>query len=148
MYSQAIAGDEEDPSLFANRSAAYLALGLYDQALWDAQKSVALNSSWAKAHYRLGSALAALNQWNDAAAAFKQGLTLDPSNADLRRRLDDAESRLQDAIAARNAAAATERRNLVLKLRAARREDQKLCMLNQFKQSMAAPDWELEDLEW
>ena len=50
--------------------------------------------------------------------------------------------------AARQAQAATERHALVLKLRAARRADQQLAMLNQFKQSMVGPDWELEDLEW
>ena len=32
MYSQAIAGDAQDHTLFSNRSAAYLAQGLYEQA--------------------------------------------------------------------------------------------------------------------
>lgn len=52
MYSQAIAGAETDHTLFGNRSAAYLALGLYEEALQDAQKAVALNPTWAKGHYR------------------------------------------------------------------------------------------------
>ena len=52
MYSQAIAGAETDHTLFGNRSAAYLALGLYEEALQDAQKAVALCPTWAKGHYR------------------------------------------------------------------------------------------------
>ena len=30
----------------------------------------------------------------------------------------------------------------------ARKQDLQLTMLNQFKQSMAGPDWEIEDYEW
>ena len=52
MYSQAIAGDEKDHTLFGNRSAAYITLGLYEEALLDAQKCVALYPSWQKGHYR------------------------------------------------------------------------------------------------
>jgi hypothetical protein len=59
-----------------------------------------------------------------------------------------ATKRVADGDAARRAVAASERRSLVLKLREARHADQRLLMLNQFKQSMTAPDWELEDLEW
>lgn len=90
----------------------------------------------------------ALNQWSSAVAALQKGAELDPGSTDIQSRLSDATKRVTEAIAARNAAAATERRSLVLKLRAARRDDQRLAMLNQFKQSMTAPDWELEDLEW
>ncbi len=30
----------------------------------------------------------------------------------------------------------------------ARKKDLQLTMLNQFKQSMAGPDWEIDDYEW
>ena len=40
------------------------------------------------------------------------------------------------------------RRDLALKLREARRQDSRLSMLNQYKQSMSAPDWEIDDYEW
>jgi len=56
--------------------------------------------------------------------------------------------RADSEVKARTAQIATERRRLIFKLRAARAEDRRLATLNQFKQSMAAPDWELEDLEW
>lgn len=148
MYSQGIAGDEQDHTLFGNRSAAYLALGLLDQALWDAQKSVTLKPDWAKGYYRLGCALENMNQWESALVAFSKGLEIQPDDAALASKVGHAQRRLEEDIYAKNAAAAVERHNLVLKLRNARHEDQKLAMLNQFKQSMTAPDWDLDDLEW
>ena len=58
----------------------------------------------------------------------------------------------QDTAAAETAEWAAEvgmaRRDLALKLQAARRRDTRLSMTNQFKQSMAAPDWEIDDYEW
>jgi hypothetical protein len=51
-------------------------------------------------------------------------------------------------VAARGAQADTERRGIVAQMRAARRKDAQQGMLNQFKQSMVGPEWEVEDLEW
>jgi hypothetical protein len=64
------------------------------------------------------------------------------------RKLRDARERAQQDAARRSAVAAAESRQLLLRLRAARAADRRLTMLNQFKQSMAAPDWDLDDLEW
>ena len=166
MYSQAIAGDETDHTLFSNRSAAYLAVGLLDAALWDARKTVELRPEWPKGYYRLGCALESMNELESALAAFEKGSILSaagpsgpsgssgpaglPGTPDPGMEAKVKQSRLlvdRDREAT-NAAAAVERHNLVAKLRNARHEDQKLSMLNQFKQSMTAPDWELEDLEW
>ena len=85
MYSQAIAGDEGDAALYSNRSAAYLAQGLLEQAVWDAKKAVALRPEWGKGHYRLGAALSALNLWPEAAAALAAGAAADPENGDMVR---------------------------------------------------------------
>jgi predicted RNA methylase len=152
MYSQAIAGDEKDHTLYSNRSAAYLSIGLLDQALWDARKTVSLQPGWAKGYYRLGCALESMNEWESSLAAFEKGseLTKDIGAADqgLEAKVRHSRLRLAQDQEASNAAAAIERHNLVAKLRNARHEDQKLSMLNQFKQSMTAPDWDLEDLEW
>eukprot|EP00887_Chlorella_sp_A99_P004798 scaffold4.g4798.t1 len=154
LYSQAIAA-----RCLSERAPA--ALRPPAQAAWDARKAIALRPDWAKGHYRLGCALLALNQAGEAAAALAVGVDLEPGNADMATKLADARGRAEAETAARSAqasrgrcgleqqlVAATERRDVVLKLRAARREDQKLAMLNQFKQSMVGPDWELEDLEW
>lgn len=148
MYSQAIAGDASDASLFANRSAAHLALGLYEAALTDAQQAATLRPEWAKAYYRLACAYSALSQWGAAVAALARCLELEPGAADVSAKLGAARARADAETAARAAQAACERRGIAAKLRAARRADHRLAQLNQFKQSMAAPDWELEDLEW
>ncbi len=148
MYSQGIAGNENDHTLFGNRSAAYLAIGLLDQALWDAQKAVTLEPAWAKGYFRLGCALENMNEWEAALAAFSEGSKLEPGDKVLLKKVTHARKRLEEDVYAKNAAAAVERHNLVLKLRNARHDDQKLAMLNQFKQSMTAPEWDLDDLEW
>jgi tetratricopeptide (TPR) repeat protein len=57
LYSQAIAGAEQDWTLFGNRSAAYLALGHYDEALADAAKAIQLNKEWGKGYFRSARAL-------------------------------------------------------------------------------------------
>eukprot|EP00959_Pyramimonas_sp_CCMP1952_P374180 7836364-Pyramimonas_sp.AAC.1 len=44
----AIAGDTRDKALFSNRSAAYLAMGRYDDGLADAVKCVELDATWSK----------------------------------------------------------------------------------------------------
>ncbi|DBA69932.1 TPA: hypothetical protein ACH3X2_012426 [Trebouxia sp. C0005] len=54
-YSQAIAAAERDATLYANRSAAYLALYQYQAALQDATKAVQLHQSWPRGYYRFGS---------------------------------------------------------------------------------------------
>lgn len=51
-YDEAIAGAPKDATLLGNRSAAYLALGLYREAEEDASRSTELDASWAKGHYR------------------------------------------------------------------------------------------------
>lgn len=147
-YSQAIAGAPRDAALFANRAAAYLALGLYEQAAWDGAKAARLRPDWAKAHYRLGCAHLALSAWDAAAAALGRAAELEPGSTDVEAKLAVARGRVAAEAAARRAQADTERRGVVARLRAARRADQRLAMLNQFKQSMVGPDWELEDLEW
>lgn len=116
--------------------------------MWDAQKATSLKPDWPKAHYRLGSAHLALSQWGPAAAAFQQVLDLEPGNKEAKDRLSEAKSRLDQDNRMFKAVRSTELRSIVLKLRAARRGDQRLAMLNQIKQSMAGPDWDLEDLDW
>ena len=125
-----------------------MATGIYDQALSDAQKAVELEPDWAKSQYRLGCAAAALNLWDIAATAFQKCHELAPGDRAAEKKYEESKEKAKEALVARQAYQATERRRLVLRLRAARQADQRLAMLNQFKQSMAAPDWELEDLEW
>lgn len=148
LYTQALAGAPEDGTLHGNRSAAHLALGLLEDAGWDARRAVALRPDWPKAYYRLGCACLALGQWGEAEAALARGVELEPGAPDVAAKLAAARQQLAAEAAARAAQAATERRGIVAKLQAARREDHRLAQLNQFKQAMAGPEWDLEDLEW
>jgi predicted TPR repeat methyltransferase len=60
-----------------------LALGLYEQAVWDASKAVALDANWAKGHYRLGCAHLAMCNWHEAALALQRGLELGPGDSEM-----------------------------------------------------------------
>ncbi|KAL0046712.1 hypothetical protein WJX82_008116 [Trebouxia sp. C0006] len=147
-YSQAIAAAERDAVLYANRSAAYLALYQYQAALQDAAKAVQLHQSWPKGYYRLGMAHMAMGDWDTAAAVLSQGLHLDTNNDQMEAKLVESRRLLAEERQASLATSALLKRDLVLKLRQVRREEVRQQMLKQFKQSMAAPAWELEDYEW
>ncbi|KAK9917705.1 hypothetical protein WJX75_007354 [Coccomyxa subellipsoidea] len=148
LYSQAIAGAPKDASLFANRSAAYLMIGAKQEAHNDAAKTTKLKPDWPKGFFRLGMASLSMYEYGRAAAAFARGLRLDPSNKDLAARKATAEAHSKYEDACLQAQLGTHRRNLVLKLRAARRHELQDGMERQFKQSMTAPDWEMEDYDW
>ena len=152
MYCQAIAGTPEDFTLFGNRSAAYLALGRFSDAVLDASKSIMLSkaqgSPWAKGYYRLGCALEALESYAQAAEAYREGLALDPSNGRMKSKLEEATALGETAKEARVRDEGTARRDLVLRLREARRKEVHLQMMNQYKQAMQSPDFEMEDFDW
>ncbi|KFM25022.1 Protein arginine N-methyltransferase 7 [Auxenochlorella protothecoides] len=148
LYSQAIAGDESDAALYSNRSAAFLAEGLNDQALWDAEKCIALSPSWPKAHYRRACAAMSLCQWQGARQALVKGLELAPGDAAMVARLAEVDWVLTQRGAARRAQAAVERRGVVSRLRELRCQAARQAALRQFKQSMTGPRWDLEDLDW
>ena len=151
-YSQAIAGRPDDFTLFGNRSAAYLALGRASDALLDASKAVLVSKScgtpWAKGYYRLGCALERLERYDQATEAFSEGLALEPQNARLADKRDKCAGLAEDAKNARVREEGTARRDLVLKLREARRAEVQLQMQNQYKQAMQSPNFEMEDFDW
>lgn len=153
MYTQAIAGVPSSESsllgaLLSNRSACHLQLGRHADALNDARCCAELRPDWAKAYYRLGNALAAGDRLGDAVAAFRRGAALDPDSADMRRRLGDTAAELDEHRDRMVAEVRFQRRDLVLKLRDARAEENRRAVLNQFKQGMSAPEWDVEDYEW
>ena len=148
MYCQAIAADETDATLFANRSATYLAVDRAHDALVDAAKAVELDRAWPKGYYRLGMALAALERWAQAAQTFEHGLELAPDSADLEAKAAHAREKAGALSRAKKVEVDAARRNLVLKLRDARREDRVAYMRWQFSQGLASPEHEPEDYEW
>lgn len=59
-------------ALFANRAACYLKLNRPQDALNEARKSIAMDSSFAKGWFRAGQALEALKNWAAAKSAYAQ----------------------------------------------------------------------------
>ncbi|KAK8815022.1 hypothetical protein WA556_007058 [Blastocystis sp. ATCC 50177/Nand II] len=82
-FTAALAIDPNDEGLYANRSAAYLELEMFKEAVDDAKKAVELSPKWAKAHYRLGMAYFRQGLYVDAATAFYAGCELAPTNKEL-----------------------------------------------------------------
>lgn len=93
-----------------NRAAAYLGLGLWEEALWDAGRCAALaardfarfrdpcaRASFVRSFARRGFALLGLGRGRGAAAAFEEGLLLDPGHAEMRRGAAEAARAVRDA---------------------------------------------------
>jgi protein arginine N-methyltransferase 7 len=87
----------------SNRSAAYLNLGLYEEALWDARRCAELAElqfarsqertalpSYVKSFARRGFALMGLQMHRLAKAAFEEGLQYDPFAEELKRGLEES----------------------------------------------------------
>jgi len=87
-YTSALQLDPTSAVLFSNRSASCLALKEPERALQDAQMATTLNSSWARAHYRRGAALHALERWAEATSAYSKCLELNPDDTSARVNLD------------------------------------------------------------
>jgi len=85
MYSDAIELNPENHVLYCNRSMAYLKLGFADQALQDAEKSLALDSAVSniKAYWRKAQALLDLERFEESEAASDIGLGMQPANQHL-----------------------------------------------------------------
>lgn len=95
LYTKAIELDATNHVFYSNRSAAHVKNGDYDKALEDAKKTVELKSDWGKGHGRLGTALSYLSRYDEAVAAFKEGIKYDPNNTQLKASLEETESRMR-----------------------------------------------------
>uniref|UniRef100_A0A7S4N079 Hsp70-Hsp90 organising protein n=1 Tax=Odontella aurita TaxID=265563 RepID=A0A7S4N079_9STRA len=87
-YTKAIDLDGSNHVYYSNRSAAYLKKGDGNNALEDAGSCVALNPNFAKGYSRKGAALHALKRYNDAIAAYNEGLGKFPEDKGLRTGLE------------------------------------------------------------
>lgn len=80
-YTKAIELNPNDHVFFSNRSAAYLSMDDAQHALEDADACIKVKGDWAKGYARKGAALHALRQYDDAIAAYEQGLGVEANNA-------------------------------------------------------------------
>ncbi|XP_023245783.1 tetratricopeptide repeat protein 28 [Copidosoma floridanum] len=83
LYTEALALDPLSHVLYSNRSAAYLKMGMFAQALQDAVRATELSPEWPKAYYRQGVALQCLGRYGEALVAFSVGLAREPDNRQL-----------------------------------------------------------------
>ena len=97
LFTSAIECDAENHVLYSNRSGAYAGLKNYAAALDDADKCIKIKPDWSKGYSRRGAALFFLQRLDEAAAAYEEGLKIEPANALLKQGLQDVAT----AIAAR-----------------------------------------------
>ncbi|KAL4086971.1 hypothetical protein PRIC1_014029 [Phytophthora ramorum] len=82
-YSQAIELDPTAHILYGNRAAANHRLKKYKLALEDSDVAVSLHEPWVKGHYRRACALAALEEYEEAAEAYERAMELSPTDEKL-----------------------------------------------------------------
>jgi tetratricopeptide (TPR) repeat protein len=73
-YTHAIGLDDKNATLFSNRSAAYLSLGEYVEALGDAETGLKLRNDWAKLHGRKATALDGLCRYSESIKAWRAAI--------------------------------------------------------------------------
>uniref|UniRef100_T1IPV7 Stress-induced-phosphoprotein 1 n=1 Tax=Strigamia maritima TaxID=126957 RepID=T1IPV7_STRMM len=83
-YSKAINLDDQNHVLFSNRSAAYVQVNRFEEALKDAQETIALQPAWGKGYSRKGAALEYMGKYQEALNAYEEGLKKDPANQQLK----------------------------------------------------------------
>ncbi len=71
----------DDPEVLANLAGIYTRMGNLDRALPLAQRSVALEPSYAKSHFNLGNVWMRLGRTDEAEASYRTAVRLDPSLA-------------------------------------------------------------------
>jgi len=80
IYTQLLEWEPENYMVLANRSAAYIKLEKWNEALNDAVKSTKLKPDWGKAWGRLGAALYGQDKLDEALVAYNKANELEPSN--------------------------------------------------------------------
>mmetsp|Transcript_25320 Transcript_25320/g.37876 ORF Transcript_25320/g.37876 Transcript_25320/m.37876 type:complete len:529 (-) Transcript_25320:403-1989(-) len=83
-YTQAIEHNPADETYYSNRSACYMSVKKYDDALYDAIIVRTLKPDWIKGCYRVSVALLALERFEDAAVSAFEGLSMDQENQELK----------------------------------------------------------------
>ena len=100
LLSRAISLDCSNHVFWSNRSAAYMALEKFGNALADADECVRLQPGWAKGYARRAAALLALGRLVDARRACAAGIEIEPNSPQVPRSRRDRATRSR-AVAAR-----------------------------------------------
>lgn len=86
--------DKDTHFLFSNRSAAFLQMKQFVEALEDAEACIKLKPDWCKGYFRKGKVLMAEKKYNEAYSQFYTGLLKDPKNDELLKQLETAKQEL------------------------------------------------------
>lgn len=99
FYTRALEIVPENTIYHSNRAAAYSASGDHEKALEDARKAVGLDSKYAKAWTRLGTAHYALGNFAEAVEAYEKGIEAEgpPGSESMRKALETARKRREEA---------------------------------------------------
>ena len=84
FYTLALEENPSDHTILGNRSAAFHKMSSYDKALEDAEKCISIKGDWAKGYQRKALALHGMKKLDDSIAAYKEGLTHDPANQQIK----------------------------------------------------------------
>mmetsp|Transcript_45560 Transcript_45560/g.142692 ORF Transcript_45560/g.142692 Transcript_45560/m.142692 type:complete len:327 (-) Transcript_45560:302-1282(-) len=75
-YSEAINLSPDDHTFYSNRSAAYAAIGEWENAAADGQNCITKNREWIKGYFRLATAQQNMGQYQDAIDTLTRGKAL------------------------------------------------------------------------
>ena len=95
----ALSLDATSHVLYSNRCTAWLALEQYDRAMADADECIRLQPAWAKGYLRRGSVLYRLGALDDAEAALREGLRLEPDSEPIKLELERVVSAIAERMA-------------------------------------------------
>jgi len=97
LYTLAVREDPFCEVYFSNRSAAFVALKQFKEALDDADEVVRLKPAWVKGHTRRGAALSGMKKHEEARKAYAKACDLEPANAQVRQQME-AEAKAAAAV--------------------------------------------------
>jgi len=80
---------------FSNRAAALLSMRNFNEAVWDAERSLALKPDYPKAYARLGLAHFLLGRYKDAVDAYSMAIKYDPNNKTSVSYLEKSQEKLE-----------------------------------------------------
>lgn len=93
-YTAALTENGNDHTILGNRAAAYHNLSKFQEALSDANKCIEIKPDWSKGYQRKAMAQQALGQMKEAIENYEKGVELDPSNAQCKQMLEQAEMQM------------------------------------------------------
>ncbi|KAK9479355.1 hypothetical protein V1514DRAFT_328419 [Lipomyces japonicus] len=101
LYTAALEVDKENKStnskIYSNRATVNVKLGKFEDAISDSDAALAIDPEFIKARRTKARALGQLEKWTEAVQEFQKAVEADPSDANLRTELKEAELEVKKA---------------------------------------------------